>query len=266
MRALNRQMHTLVGVLVFQTLHLAAAEPSSAPTPATKPPADAVDIRDEHGNVLIAADKIASYDWSTHTITLVPGERAKFDAMLKKQGTGLNAGVPFAITVGGTTVYTGKITFIGSSFSIAAPVIVMGINITDPKLNADQLRIQLGYPTRQFFRGEDPRGDGRLRAALRASGKLAKAPPEYTQWLADSLREIQSLKPGMTRADLLKTFEEEGGLSTRTERRYAYRDCPCIKVNVKFEPVGSLDDKSTNASADKIRTISQPFLEWPIAD
>jgi hypothetical protein len=238
----------------------------AATPPAPPLPADAVDIRDEHGNVLIAADKIASYHWSTHTITLEPGERAKLDAVLKKQATRLNAGVPFAITVGGKTVYAGKITFIESSFSIDAPVIVMGINIIDPKMNADQLRIQLGYPTRQFFRGEDPRGDGRLRAALRASGKLAKAPPEYTQWLVDSLREIQSLKPGMTRADLLKTFEEEGGLSTRTERRYAYRDCPCIKVNVKFEPVGPTPEKSTESPADKIRDISQPFLEWPIVD
>ena len=256
MRPSKAQVRSLFLAFALQIASSASANPA----------ADAVDIRDEHGNVLIAADKIASYDWSTHTITLVPGERAKFEEMLKKQGTRINAGVPFAVTVGGKTIYAGKITFIGSSFSIAAPVIVMGINITDPTMNADQLRIQLGYPTRQFFRGEDPRGDGRLRAALRASSKLAKAPPEYTQWLVDSLREIQSLKSGMTRTDLLKTFEEEGGLSTRTERRYAYRDCPYIKVNVTFDPVGLSAEKSAESPTDKIRTISQPFLEWPIAD
>jgi hypothetical protein len=263
MQRSNRLMQLLSGLVMLSTFRFVASEPPSTATPT---PADAVDVRDEHGNILIAADKIASYDWRTHTITLTPGERAKFDEFLKKSGTRLNQGVPFAVAVGGKTIYVGKITFIGSSFSINAPVIVMGINITDPTMSADQLRIQLGYPAPNVFRGKDPRGDPRLRAALRTTGKLAKAPPEYMQWIADSLREIQSLKPAMTRADLLKIFQEEGGLSTRTERRYAYRDCPYIKVNVKFEPVGPAGEKPTESAADKIRSISQPFLEWSVGD
>jgi hypothetical protein len=70
----------------------------------------------------------------------------------------------------------------------------------------------------------------------------------------------------MTRAELLKVFNVEGGVSNRFQRRYVYRDCPYVKVDVKFEPVGSPDDKLINAPDDKIKSISQPFLESTIAD
>ena len=43
---------------------------------------------------------------------------------------------------------------------------------------------------------------------------------------------------GMTRADLLKVFTTEGGLSTGLNRTYVYRECQYIKVDVDFEPVG----------------------------
>jgi hypothetical protein len=70
----------------------------------------------------------------------------------------------------------------------------------------------------------------------------------------------------MTRVDLLKVFREEGGLSTRTQRRFAYRDCPYIKVDVEFEPVGEPEDKLSQLPEDKIIKISKPFLEWSIID
>ena len=89
---------------------------------------------------------------------------------------------------------------------------------------------------------------------------------EHTQWIAKSLKEIESVKVGMTRVDLLKVFKEEGGISTRTWRRYAYRDCPYIKVDVEFEPVGELENKVSQSQKDKIIKISKPFLEWSIID
>jgi hypothetical protein len=232
---------------------------------AVEAPANSVDIRGEDGAFLVAAGNIVSYDWSTHTLTLAPGARAKLAAELPNDSR-LVRGIPFAIAVGGKAIYTGKFTSMQSSLSLSTPVILIEPKVLAPELAADQLRIQLGYPTAQFFRGQDPRGDARLRAALRATGKLTKPPAEFTQWIVDSLIEIQAISPGQTRADLLRVFEEEGGLSTRRERRYAYRDCTFIKVNVRFEPVEQLDDPSVNHPQDKIVSISQPFLEWSIAD
>ena len=89
---------------------------------------------------------------------------------------------------------------------------------------------------------------------------------EHTEWIARSLKEIESVKIGMTRGDLLRVFKEEGGISTRTWRRYVYRDCPYIKVEVGFEPVGDPENKVSESPRDKIIKISKPFLEWSIID
>jgi len=101
-------------------------------------------------------------------------------------------------------------------------------------------------------------------AVLRASE--SRGTDEHTEWIAKSLKEIESIKVGMTRADLLRVFKEEGGISTRTWRRYAYRDCPYIKVDVEFEPVGKPENKVSQSPKDKIIKISKPFLEWSIID
>jgi len=89
---------------------------------------------------------------------------------------------------------------------------------------------------------------------------------EHTEWIAKSLKEIEGVKAGMTRLELMKVFAEEGGISTRTSRRYVYRDCPYIKVDVEFEPVGEPENKVSQSPRDKIMKISKPFLEWSISD
>ena len=94
----------------------------------------------------------------------------------------------------------------------------------------------------------------------------SNGPDEHTEWIAKSLKEIETVKIGMTRDDLLKVFKEEGGISTRTWRRYVYRDCKYIKVDVEFEPVGESENKTIQSPRDKIIKISRPFLEWTISD
>ena len=89
---------------------------------------------------------------------------------------------------------------------------------------------------------------------------------EHTVWIAKSLKEIETVKVGMTRSDLLRVFQEEGGISTRTSRRYVFRECKYIKVDVEFEPVGEPENKASQSPGDKIIKISKPFLEWTISD
>jgi hypothetical protein len=89
---------------------------------------------------------------------------------------------------------------------------------------------------------------------------------EHTDWIAKSLKEIETIKVGMTRADLLRVFEEEGGISSRTSQRYGYRNCPYVKVDVVFEPVDKPNDSLSPNTEDKIIKISKPFLELPIMD
>ena len=74
---------------------------------------------------------------------------------------------------------------------------------------------------------------------------------EHTEWIAKSLKEIETVKVGMTRGDLLKVFTEEGGISTRTWRRYVYHECRYIKVDVEFEPIGDTENPAQSAQHEK---------------
>lgn len=89
---------------------------------------------------------------------------------------------------------------------------------------------------------------------------------ELTQKIQKIIENTNTIKPGMTRADLLEIFTEEGGISTRTWRRCAYRGCPYIKVDVEFKPVGNEEDKLHQSPKDIIIKISKPFLELSIID
>ncbi|MFL6229621.1 MAG: hypothetical protein ACJ741_12675 [Pyrinomonadaceae bacterium] len=87
------------------------------------------------------------------------------------------------------------------------------------------------------------------------------------KWLGSSLEEMRTIKAGMTRADLLKVFAQEGGLSTRTHERFVYRHSQLIHVDVEFEAGSSPGDAENKESAhDKIRTISRPYLDNVITD
>ncbi|HEX4538499.1 MAG TPA: hypothetical protein VH140_16230 [Candidatus Acidoferrum sp.] len=88
----------------------------------------------------------------------------------------------------------------------------------------------------------------------------------HTEWVASVLRWTCDIKPGMTRRNLLRVYAAEGGLSTRTQRTYVLKGCPYIKVDVKFLPVGDVQDGLTQQPNDKIREISKPYLDYSIMD
>ena len=102
-------------------------------------------------------------------------------------------------------------------------------------------------------------------AELKAQKTQATA-TDHTVWISEVLKEIELVKVGMTRNDLLKVFTTEGGLSTRRSRTYVYRKCPYIKVDVEFQPVQHVDDTLTQFPEDKIVRISKPYLQWSILD
>ena len=111
-----------------------------------------------------------------------------------------------------------------------------------------------------------------LLTAAPLSAQSPQRQQEQTKWIIDSLKEMQKIKVGMTRADLLKVFTTEGGLSTGLNRTFVYRQCPYIKVDVEFKPVGrpARDAKGrvtlSEADADVIEKISKPYLDWMVLD
>jgi hypothetical protein len=85
---------------------------------------------------------------------------------------------------------------------------------------------------------------------------------ERTEWITGVLEAIQTIKVGMTRAELMKIFTTEGGLSTTSQRTYVYRQCRYIKIDVKFAASSSGEE----LAADRIVEVSRPYLAWSVTD
>ena len=58
------------------------------------------------------------------------------------------------------------------------------------------------------------------------------------EWVRDALVKIESIRPGMTREELMKVFHTQGGLSTGLHRTFVSRECSYFKVDVDFRAVG----------------------------
>jgi hypothetical protein len=109
---------------------------------------------------------------------------------------------------------------------------------------------------------------------LPASARPGQAPSslDHVSWVAEALKRIETIKPGMTREDLLKVFTTEGGLSKASRRTFVSRDCPYFKIDVQFEAVGrparDVSGRVTveEGSQDVITQISRPYLQSTVLD
>jgi hypothetical protein len=113
-------------------------------------------------------------------------------------------------------------------------------------------------------------GAASLQGAPQTRGPEASR--DHTAWVAEVLKRMQGIQPGMTREALLKVFTTEGGLSTGLERTFVSRDCPLFKVHVEFQAVGrpnrDKDGRETlvEGSQDIILKISTPYLQFTILE
>jgi hypothetical protein len=111
-----------------------------------------------------------------------------------------------------------------------------------------------------------------LLVPMPASAQMSPEAREHTEWIAESLREMNTIEVGMTRGELLRIFMTEGGLSTGLMRTYVNRRCHYIKVDVEFEPVGrpahDAEGRVTLVESDEdlITQLSKPYLAWIVAD
>jgi hypothetical protein len=110
----------------------------------------------------------------------------------------------------------------------------------------------------------------------RAGAALPLSPEDcasaHVAWVEAALKQMLTIKPGMTREILLTVFATEGGLSTPSQSTFVSQRCPFFKVDVEFQVGGRPDrDKDERAhmaegSDDRIVKISQPYLQFSIAD
>jgi hypothetical protein len=94
----------------------------------------------------------------------------------------------------------------------------------------------------------------------------------HQAWVTDILQRMETIKPGMTRAELLKVFTTEGGLSTGLQRTFVSRDCPYFKVDVEFKAFGRPDRDPDGRvtlvedNRDIIAKVSRPYLQFGVKD
>lgn len=114
---------------------------------------------------VIGTDDIVSYDWSYHGINLT--EEAYLRLLALFMGGLPSSGVPFVLLAYEQPIYAGAFWSPLSSLSFD------GVAIMQPLDPAGQtLYINLGYPSEDYFTGEDPRGDSRIQQALENAGIL----------------------------------------------------------------------------------------------
>jgi hypothetical protein len=83
---------------------------------------------------------------------------------------------------------------------------------------------------------------------------------QHWTWLRECLRPLESIKPGMTRQELMKRLTFEGGISSRDRQTFVSRRCPYLKLAVQFRIAGA------DSAFDRIATISSPFIQGAVLD
>jgi hypothetical protein len=100
----------------------------------------------------------------------------------------------------------------------------------------------------------------------------SKFDQDAARWVGDAMLEIETVKVGMTRGQLLALFDTEGGLFSGLRRTYVYRRCPLIKVDIEFEAFGrpsrDAEGRVTMVESDQdiIIKISRPYLARQVID
>jgi hypothetical protein len=123
----------------------------------------------------------------------------------------------------------------------------------------------------RFLAAASLRG-GSTTVALPANGQR-DCRSDHVAWVAESLKRMLTLKPGMSRDQLMGLFTTEGGLVfSALQRTFVSRDCPFFKVDVTFrrergpDVNGSDPNRFQELNSDVITSISRPYLEFTHAD
>jgi hypothetical protein len=114
---------------------------------------------------LLSIEDIVAYSWATHEIELTPSAAERV-ARLEISRLGMG-GLPFVVCAGGERIYGGALWTSYSSVPYGGIVIDVY-----PASSGQPLPIRLGYPSPEWFTGEDLRSDPRIRRSLEEAGKL----------------------------------------------------------------------------------------------
>jgi hypothetical protein len=89
-----------------------------------------------------------------------------------------------------------------------------------------------------------------------------------TKWAESCLRDFEAIKPGMTRAEVERRFQLDGGLQSASPVRFVHTNCPYFKADVEFEIHRDAADhnRAIERKDDKVIRVSKPYLARPFID
>jgi len=85
---------------------------------------------------------------------------------------------------------------------------------------------------------------------------------DHAAWLTQVLERMETIKPGMTRWDVLQVFRTEGarptftieGAPTLLRETFVSQDCPYFKIDVEFQPTFGIPNR------DVLVKVSKPYV------
>jgi len=88
------------------------------------------------------------------------------------------------------------------------------------------------------------------------------------EWVSKCMTELQSIKPGMSRAEVEKTLPMDGGLQGYVTVRYVHTECSYFKIDVTFLVKRDADDQGrvVPTPEDTAVSVSKPYIEHPYYD
>jgi hypothetical protein len=99
---------------------------------------------------------------------------------------------------------------------------------------------------------------------------------DHEVWLTHLAEKMETIKPGMTRWDVLKVFRTDGGphrkdvgLPTLLRQTFVSQDSPCFKIDVEFEPFFGVNGGVGLLPADNrdvIVKVSKPYVQFSTAN
>ena len=114
---------------------------------------------------ILSVDDIVKYTWETHEIELTKNAYALFARLHLK--VPVYPGLTFVVCVGSERIYRGALWTSYSSATYSGIVIDIY-----PAESGGPLRIETGYPSKEWFDGEDLRNDPRIYRSLEEENKL----------------------------------------------------------------------------------------------
>jgi hypothetical protein len=91
---------------------------------------------------------------------------------------------------------------------------------------------------------------------------------ERARWVAECLKDFESIKVGMTRSQIEQRFPLDGGIQGVSIGRFAHPACPYFKIDASFEFKRNAADqnRAIRADEDKVVKVSKPYIESPFYD